>query len=825
MPQAWHEKTMDYHWRNASTMPVLCYPTSSTTNFGIWKGENPLDYTIPLFILQLLIIVMTSRVVAVLLHPFGQPRYVSEILGGLVLGPTVLGRIPGFLRTLFPYRSLPILEVIAHVGIIYFVFIIGLEIDPTSLQRTGKYAIFAAACVVFPFAVGAISGKLVHTYLAIETNKSSFLTFLGVTFSITSFSVLARTLTEHKLINTNLGLTTLSTAMFIDSWAWILLSMAFSLSSGNLPAIMWTMASGMVFILWSVKVVKPAVLWVSRRKPKGEVVGELSASVILVGVMVWALMADAIGINAVSGAFVYGLMIPYGPLGVALIERVDDFVEGLLLPLFFAICGLRSNLYSVTNVWAAVALAMVALLSAAAKVAACMSVGYLYDMPLNDRFAMGLLMSTKGVIEMVILKIGRDMEVLSEQAYSILVVMSVVITIAVGPLLKLATTSNRGQASYQRRTIMWPDPNSELRMQVCVHNTRNIPSMLGLLEACCPTKRSPVFVFALHLVELTGRASAMLVVHDTTGSASSSDPLQLHKVPLGRSRHMIQALESYAQRAAGVTIQPLTAVSSYSTMHVDVCGVAEDNCVALIVLPFHKQPTVDGDMQVINPAIHSLNQSVLANAPCSVAILVDHGLSGPSRMAVAQHSVHHVAVLFFGGPDDREALALASRMAEHPAVSLTVFRFIPGDDLATRPSMRRYGSNNSDEVLTLEEDEEKEEQLDEAYITEFRLKHVSDETVVYTEKVSNNAEETVAVIRSMEGIHDLYVVGKGGGSSSPLTEGLTEWCECPELGPIGDMLASNDFNANASVLVVQQGMQDEHEVAVGMVGESPWKPR
>ncbi|URE04898.1 hypothetical protein MUK42_19600 [Musa troglodytarum] len=561
---------------------------------------------------------------------------------------------------------------------------------------------------------------------------------------------------------------------------------------------MWTMASGMVFILWSVKVVKPAVLWVSRRKQKGEVVGELSASVILVGVMVWALLADAIGINAVSGAFVYGLMIPYGPLGVALIERVDDFVEGLLLPLFFAICGLRSNLYSVSNVWAAVALAMVALLSAAAKVAACMSVGYLYDMPLNDRFAMGLLMSTKGVIEMVILKIGRDMEVLSEQAYSILVVMSVVVTIAVGPLLKLATTSNRGQASYQRRTIMWPDPNSELRMLVCVHNTRNIPSMLGLLEACCPTKRSPVFVFALHLVELTGRASAMLVVHDTTGSASSSDPQQLHKVPLGRSRHMIQALESYAQRAAGVTIQPLTAVSSYSTMHVDVCGVAEDNCVSLIVLPFHKQPTVDGDMQVINPAIHSLNQSVLANAPCSVAILVDHGLSGPSRMAVAQHAVHHVAVLFFGGPDDREALALASRMAEHPAVSLTVFRFIP--------------------------DEENEEQLDEAYITEFRLKHVSDETVVYTEKVSNNAEETVAVIRSMEGIHDLYVVGKGGGSSSPLTEGLTEWCECPELGPIGDMLASNDFNANASVLVVQQGMQ-EHEMAAGMVEESPRKPR
>ncbi|WOL16341.1 cation/H(+) antiporter 15-like [Canna indica] len=806
-------KSMDYHWRNASTMPIVCYTTSITSSMGVWSGANPLNHTVPLFLLQLLLIVLTSRIVAILLRPLRQPHYVSEVIGGLVLGPTVLGRIDGFLPVLFPYRSVPILDVVAHLGIIYFVFIIGLEIDPTVLKRSGKHATFAAACMLFPFAISAFSGFFVHQYLQVEAGKSSFVTFLGVALSVTSFSVLARTLTEFKLTKTNLGLTTLSTAMFIDKWSWFILSLAFSISSGHPSATIWTLLSGIIFMVSSYKVVTPTVLWLSRRKLKGEVIGELPGSIILIGVMVWALLGDAIGINAISGAFLYGLCIPYGPVGVALVERVGDLVEGLFMPLFFVVCGLGTNLYSIENVWAALGLALVVLLAAVAKVAACMSVGYMYEMPLNEGFAMGLLLSTRGVIEMVILKIGRDSEVLSEQAFSVLVVMSVVVMATVTRFLRrIVDTSRNGDraAAYERRRIEWPDPHSELRMLFCIHNARNVPSLLSLLEASNPTKLSPVFVFPLNLIELTGRASAMLVVHDTTNSVTfSSANSHQH----GRSRHMIQTFESYAQRTTGVTIQPLTAVSSYSSMHEDVCGVAKDNRVALIVLPFHKQPTVDGDMQVTNPAIRSLNESVLASAPCSVAILVDHGFSGPSRMAAGQHATYHVALLFFGGADDREALALASRMAEHDSITLTLFRFIPdvgSDDFNSHASIKYSSSHKLNDMLTKKSiSEEEAAQLDEVCIRDFRAKNVSEEAVVYMEKVARNAEETVSIIRSIERIHDLYIVGKTGGLASLLlTNGLAEWCECPELGTIGDMLASKDFGTSASVLVVQQGRQE-----------------
>merc|ERR1712071_366421 len=141
--------------------------------------------------------------------------------------------------------------------------------------------------------------------------------------------------------------------------------------------------------------------------------------------------------------------------------------------------------------------------------------------------------------------------------------------------------------------------------------------------------------------------------------------------------------------------------------------------------------------------------------------------------------------------------------AEHPGVTLTLLRFVPGDDVS---ESARHSSGDLDEprVLTVETDNDRDKQMDEEIISDFRIKTANDESVIYTEKIVNNGEETVAVIRSMDNMHDLFIVGRGQGTISPLTAGLTDWSECPELGAIGDLLASSDFAATVSVLVVQQ---------------------
>lgn len=357
---------------------------------------------------------------------------------------------------------------------------------------------------------------------------------------------------------------------------------------------------------------------------------------------------------------------------------------------------------------------------------------------------------------------------------------SAVVTAFVSPLLSVALRCPRRLASFQRRSVQAGRPESELRIVFCVHATRHVPAMLALLDAANPTKRQAVSAIALHLVELSSRPSSMLIIHSTTkkvaggvggggGHASSASSAATAAIS--------RAFKSYEDQSAGVSVRTLTAVSPYHTMHQDISAMAEDFHAALIIIPFHKHRTVDGGMEPTNPSLRSLNQSVLSTAPCSVAVLVDRGLPAPSRLGVPRNA----ALLFLGGPDDREALAFASRIAGHRQFSLTVLRLVHPD--------------RSDDSA-----------IDDEYITEFRLRHVSDDSVVYAETDAATAEDTVAALRSLvNGRHDVYIVGKGGGAGSPLTAGLTDWSECPELGPVGDLLASPDFGVPVtSVLVMQQ---------------------
>ncbi|CAA6659004.1 unnamed protein product [Spirodela intermedia] len=687
---------------NSAASFIVCYaPTMITTN-GVWQGDNPLEYSLPLFILQVLLIVMVIRVVGVFIKPLRQPRFVSEVIGGVVLGPSVMGKIPKYLDVIFPTRSVAVLETMGNLGLVYFIFLVGLQVDVAVVKRTGRKAwAMAAAGIVLPFALAVISFFIFRPGISKGTETGALVLFLGVSLSATAFSVLSRILAEMKLLTSELGKIASAVAIINDGCAWILLALAIAVAGGH----------------------GRRVAWVLRRTPEGEAVDDAYICFLITAVMVCGLAADAVGIHAVFGSFILGLMIPSGPVGAALIEKLEDFVTGFMMPLFYAVVGLRVDASAVTDVGAAWFLVILILTAGATKV-------------------------------------GTTLLVVDGETFAVMVLLSVAVTALVTPLVALAYRPVRQLAPYKRRTIQRSRPDSELRMLACVHSTRNVPSIV------------PIFVYAVHLVELTGRESAMLVVHEAEHRPGKHSHGNLNRMQ-AQSEQIIHAFESYEQHAGGVTVQPLTAVSAYTNMHEDICNLAEDKRVALVILPFHKQQTVDGGMEVTNPGIRTVNQCVMAGAPCSVAILVDRGLGGTARISAGQHAAHHIALLFLGGADDREALAYAWRMADHPGISLTVVRFLDGGgggEAAAPPKLPADMKNDARVV----------------------------------NKVVCNGEETVAAIRAMDSIHDLYVVGRGQGSSSPLTEGLTDWSECPELGVIGDLLASSDFGATVSVLVVQQ---------------------
>ncbi|KAK8950236.1 Cation/H(+) antiporter 15 [Platanthera guangdongensis] len=631
---------------NSSRNPLICYSSTMMSRNGMLQNENPVDFTFPLFLVQLVVILLINRLTAVILKPLRQPRYISEILGGLLLGPTLLGRMNKFAMTFFPFRSTVVLESLAYIGLIFFMFIVGLEIDPQAVGRTGRHTIIVtAACLVGPVAIHIFSGLTHHNNVEDGVYRGALITFFCGIFAVTAFSVLAAILSKLKLIASDVGRLALSSAMITNGVAWVLLmfSLALSHSKGDVMSALWAVISGVVFSTVVYFVMGRVARWVEKRTPEGEEAAELHVCVILV-----------------------------------------------------------------------------------------------------------------------------------------------------------AAKSSRRFVAYKRRTIRWWNPDSELRILVCVHSAREVPSLISLLDISHPTKRPPFFVYALYLVELTGRASTLFVIN-TTNSASFLDSHHgnacatrfiLHQT---QSEHIANAFGSYEQHADGISVQSLTAFSAYPSMHEDVIGVSEDKHCALILLPYHKHQSIDGAMEDTHPAIRCLNQNVLTGATCSVGIFVDRGLSGSGFRAQR----HNVALLFFGGADDREALAYADRLATHPAVALTIVRFLP-----------RIGPQERVVDVGGESDEE--------CLAQFRAGAGGE--AEYVQRTVSNAEETVAVLREMEGRYDLYIAGIGEGMSSPLTEGLTELIECPELRSIGDLLASSDFMSRASVLVLRRGKYRGGNLGVEIAG-------
>ncbi|KAF6176306.1 hypothetical protein GIB67_039384 [Kingdonia uniflora] len=292
---------------------MVCFASSMISTNGVLQGDDPFEYSLPLIILQLMLIIVITRILIFLLKPLRQLKVISEILGGVILGPLILGRSANFSATIFPLRSIMVLETLANVGLLFFLLLVGVEMDLGMISKTSQKAMVIA---------------------------------------IASFPVLARILAELKLLNTEIGKIAMSAAMMNDICAWILLALAVALvesSSSTTLTSFYVIFSSIGFVLMLIFVVRPGIEWLIHRIPNGESFSDYHICLILTGVFVCGFITDAIGTHSIFGAFVFGLIIPKGPLATTLLEKLEDFVTTLLLPLYFAISGLRSDISSVNG--------------------------------------------------------------------------------------------------------------------------------------------------------------------------------------------------------------------------------------------------------------------------------------------------------------------------------------------------------------------------------------------------------------------------------------------------------------------------------------------
>ncbi|XP_028087155.1 cation/H(+) antiporter 15-like [Camellia sinensis] len=779
---------------------TVCYPAGMVTTNGIWLSEDPMSYALPTFIIQTVLIVLVTRLLAFILKPFHQPRVFCDFIAGIILGPSVLGQSKLFRTKMFHAVSLQLLETMANVGAICFVFKIGLEMDLSTIGKNGKKALAIASVGMFlPMLIGYAFSFFLQKKTTMQ--EGTFIIFFVISLSITSLPVLVQILGELKLLNMEIGKIAKSVALINEVVGVVLLVFVVSLAESTENAFMaslWIIISCITFVIFCILVVRPSITWLIRRNLKDKNFNDLTISIILAGVMFSGLISDAIGVHPTFGAFVFGLILPNGTLTITLIEKLEDFVMSFQMPLFFAVSGLKTNFSKVqgASTWFTLILAII--LSFASKVGGTVLISHFFEASFHEGVALGLLTNTKGLIGLIALNLGKDQKTIDDTAYVIMVITTIFMNGIITPVLVKIYRPARKFIPYKRRTIQKTKADSELRILACIHTPRNVPTIINLLEASHPTKKSPITIFSLHLVELTGHASATLITHNSK---------KVETVSLNRrqaqSDNIIHAFESFGHHTNSVYVQSFTAIFPYSTMHEEICNLAEDNRAAFIIIPFHKQQMVDGGMETPNSKFQMVNRNVLANSPCSVGILIDRGLCGSTRLLSGRVS-HNIAMLFFGGPDDREALSFAVRMSEHPRNSLIVIRFLPGLEAVNTTMDPSHDDIINHGILSLQIDKEKDKQLDDDYIKEFIMLKQNDESFSYIEKIVNNGEETVAAIRSVENMHDLFIVGRGNGIESTFTIGLNEWNECPELGVIGDLLGSSDFAATVSVLVVQQ---------------------
>jgi Kef-type K+ transport system membrane component KefB len=424
-----------------SSSPTPSRTETVTTYAGRMLRDN-LRSTISVLLLQLAVIIVSARVVGKLFRRIGQPWVMGEIVAGILLGPSLLGWLsPATMAFLFPAPSMEMLRLLSQVGVVLFMFVVGMELDVGHLRQKANVAIMVShASIIVPFFLGVALSLWVFRALApINTSFPAFALFMGIAMSITAFPVLARILEDRRMSQTPLGSIALTCAAVDDVTAWCMLALVIAFAkSGDVTGALLTITLALCFIGVMFLVIKPqlARLWSARTITQE--VTRVPLAAILALVLACALLTETIGIHALFGAFLAGVVMPStSELRVRLKEKLEPLAAAALLPLFFVFTGLRMQL-SLLNDWRSwILCGAIIAVAIAGKLGASMLMARWSGMNWRDAFSLGALMNTRGLVELIVLNIGYDLGILSPRSFVMLVLMALVTTLMTGPLLSL----------------------------------------------------------------------------------------------------------------------------------------------------------------------------------------------------------------------------------------------------------------------------------------------------------------------------------------------------------------------------------------------------
>ncbi len=418
--------------------------SAARSSFQEFTGSFATHISEPIAVLlmQIIIIIFFARVFGFLFKKIGQPAVIGEIVAGIVLGPSILGAyFPEITQFLFPAASLGSLNFLSQIGLILFMFIIGMELD---LKAIGKQAydavVISHASIIIPYTLGmGLAYFIYKDYAPAGVSFLSFALFMGIAMSITAFPVLARILKEKGLTRSKLGAMALTCAAADDLSAWCILAAVIALvKSGSSVSVLYTIALAIIYVLLMLKVMRPALKRLEHVYHNRETKRTAVMAFLFVMLIVSSYVTSIIGIHSLFGAFMAGVIMPASfDFRKIITDKIEDISILLLLPLFFVITGLRTQvgLLNAGNLW--ITFGWILLVAVAGKFGGSALAAKIVGQSWKDSLSIGVLMNTRGLMQLIVLNIGYDLGILSPEIFAMMVLMALVTTFMTGPALDL----------------------------------------------------------------------------------------------------------------------------------------------------------------------------------------------------------------------------------------------------------------------------------------------------------------------------------------------------------------------------------------------------
>jgi len=611
-------------------------PPPGVTRTKVIKRSS--EETFGRLMLAIAVVLLAARLVGAGTNRLSQPRVMGEVLAGILLGPTLLGAVwPAAQAYFFPPDIIPLLSGAAQIGLAFYLFLVGMEIDPTAVRAKLRQAVFVSnTSVGFSLGLGFLIALPLYELLAPHIRYVPFALFIGVTMSITAFPVLARILIERRMLKRPVGALAMTDAAVDDVTAWTLLALATAIAGSGSPAHAGKVIGLAAVFTAALLIIGSRVL--SRMSTAYDEVGQFSIlwlGTIFVCVLLAAYTAQQIGIAAIFGAFIFGLIMPRrAGLTDEVGRTFEKFVVLVLLPLFFVVTGLKTHVGALNRPELWLLTLLVILLAVSGKFIGGSLAAFWSGLSRRESVAIGALVNTRGLTELIVLNIALDLGVISNVIFTMFVVMALVTTFMTGPLLRLIDPHKDFSEPVEEELRRAPRTTEErpavpLRaIMVAPQDPTNLEALLTLAEPLAQSVPPRELILA----------QVVAPERFVTGTLRDEEELQDLGKELDERR---QLLFEHGIASRSVALSSIVPGPDYVRL-------ASESEVDLIMLD-GRRPLLGGEGVPRGSVGH-----VLEKAPCDVAVLVER------QDTPTLNPEHPVMIPFGGGDHDWAALELSA---------------------------------------------------------------------------------------------------------------------------------------------------------------------